>query len=108
MLTVQMTMQIGIVLSGILLLAGIVQWRMQNSKRQKQKYILEYAEKITDLEKQKREEQRQIEEAEEKKQKYRTFYLDFLITHGSAFGGCSGTCADGRRRRGMVSLNHIL
>ncbi len=103
-----LTMQIGIVLAVLLAAAGAIQWKVQSSRREKQKYILEYAEKVTDLETRKKEEQKQQEQAEEKKQKYRVFYLDFMITHGSAFGGCSATCADGRRRRGVVSLDHVL
>ena len=66
-----LTMQIGIVLAVILAVAGVVQWRVQSSRREKQKYILEYAEKVTDLETRKKEEQKQQEQAEEKKQKYR-------------------------------------
>ena len=103
-----LTMQIGIVLVVFLAAAGVIQWKVQSGRQEKQKYILEYAEKVTDLETRKKEEQRQQEEAEEKKQKYRVFYLDFMITHGSAFGGCCATCADGRRRRGSVALDHIL
>lgn len=101
-------MQISIVLAVILMAAGLIQWKVQNSKREKQKYILEYAEQVTDLENRKREEKRQREYEEEKKQKFRTFGLDFMITHGSAFGGCCATCADGRRRRGVVALDHVL
>lgn len=103
-----LTMQIGIVLAVILAVLGVIQWKTQSGKREKQKYILEYAEKVTDLETRQKEEKEQQEQEEEKKQKYRVFYLDFLITHGSAFGGCSATCADGRRRRGAVSLDHVL
>ena len=50
-----LTMQIGIVLAVILAVAGVVQWRVQSSRREKQKYILEYAEKVTDLETRKKE-----------------------------------------------------
>lgn len=103
-----LTMQIGIVLVVLLAAAGVVQWKMQSSRREKQRYILEYAEKVTDLETRQKEEKKRQEQEEEKKQKYRVFYLDFLITHGSAFGGCCATCADGRRRRGTVPLDHVL
>lgn len=103
-----LTMQIGVVFVTILLIVGIVQWKIQSSKREKENYILDYAEKVSDLENRKKEEKKQQEEKEEKKQKFRVFYLDFMITHGSAFGGCSGTCADGRRRRGVVPLDHVL
>ena len=60
-----LTMQIGIVLAVILAVAGVVQWRGQSSRREKQKYILEYAEKVTDLETRKKEEQKQQEQADE-------------------------------------------
>ncbi|MDO5146318.1 MAG: hypothetical protein Q4D60_04885 [Eubacteriales bacterium] len=95
-------------LCACLLAVGIVQWKHQNGKREKQKYILEYAEKVTDLETQKKEEQRRQTMEEEKRQKFRTFQLDFMITHGSAFGGCCAICADGRRRKGSVPLDHVL
>lgn len=103
-----LTMKIALIIVGILILAGAIQWKSQNKKRQKQKYILEYAEKVSDLEIRKKEEQKQLEYEEEQKQKYRAFGLDFMITHGSAFGGCSATCADGRRRKDVVALDHVL
>ena len=103
-----LTMQIGLVLVIFLAAAGVVQWKIQNSRREKQKYILEYARKVSDMEIRRKEEKKQQEVAEQQKQKFRVFHLDFLITHGSAFGGCSATCADGRRRRGSVPLDHIM
>ena len=103
-----LTMQIGVVLAILLAAVGVVQWKVQNSRREKQKYILEYAEKVSDMEIRRKEERKQQEIAEEQKQKFRVFHLDFRITHGAAFGGCSATCADGRRRRGAVSLDHIM
>ena len=44
----------------------------------------------------------------EKKQKDRLFGMDFMITHGSAFGGCAAICPDGRIRRDKVALDNIL
>ena len=34
--------------------------------------------------------------------------MDFMITHGSAFGGCAAICPDGRIRRDKVALDNIL
>jgi hypothetical protein len=34
--------------------------------------------------------------------------MDFMITHGSAFGGCAAVCQDGRYRRGTVLLDQIM
>ena len=45
-----LTMQIGIVLVVFLAAAGVIQWKVQSGRQEKQKYILEYAEKVTDLE----------------------------------------------------------
>lgn len=103
-----LTMKIGLIIAGILIVVGAIQWKIQNRRSEKQKYILEYAEKVTDLECRKKEEQKQLEYEEEQKQKSRMFGLDFMITHGSAFGGCAATCADGRRRKDVVALDHIL
>lgn len=100
--------QIILVLSACLMAVGVIQWKYQAKKQEKQKYILEYAEKVTDLENQKKEEQRQQTLEEEKRQRFRTFYLDFMITHGAAFGGCSAICADGRRRKGTVALDQVM
>ena len=38
----------------------------------------------------------------------RVFGMDFLITHGSAFGGCAAVCADGTIRKDKVALDNIL
>ena len=102
------TMEIGLILAGILLAFGAVQWKLQSSRMDKQKYILDYAEKVTDAECRQREEQKKKEKEEEEKQKFRPFGLDFMITHGSAFGGCSAITADGRRRKGVVPLDHVM
>ena len=34
--------------------------------------------------------------------------MDFKITHGSAFGGFCATNNEGRRKKGLVGLDHIL
>ena len=72
------------------------------------RYILDYAGQVSELESQKREEERQQRQEEEKKQKDRLFGMDFMITHGSAFGGCAAICPDGRIRRDKVALDNIL
>lgn len=102
------TMEIGLILAGILLVFGAVQWKMQSGRIEKQKIVLEYAEKVTDMECRQREAQKKKEKEEEERQKFRPFGLDFMITHGSAFGGCSAINVDGRRRRGVVPLDHVL
>ena len=52
------TMEIGLILAGILLAFGAVQWKMQSGRIEKQKIVLEYAEKVTDMEGRQREEQK--------------------------------------------------
>ena len=69
---------------------------------------MDYAGQVSELESQKREEERQQRQEEEKKQKDRLFGMDFMITHGSAFGGCAAICPDGRIRRDKVALDNIL
>jgi hypothetical protein len=59
-------------------------------------------------EQRKLEERRRIEAEEAERQKKRVFGLDFRITHGTAFGGCSAVCPDGRRRKGSVPLDQIM
>lgn len=102
------TLTIGLFLAALLAAGGAVQWKWQNRLHQKEKYILDYAGKVSEMEEQEREEERLRLEEEARKQRERVFGMDFLITHGSAFGGCAATCADGRLRRGTVPLDNIL
>lgn len=102
------TMKIGLVLVAFFAVAGMIQWSVQNKRRKNQKYTLEYALKTAELEKRQREEKLRLEQEEEEKQKGRLFGLDFMITHGSAFGGCAAVCQDGRHRKGFVALDQIM
>ena len=102
------TMEAGLVIAAVLAVAGVVQWKRQSGRQQKEKYILDYAGQVSELESQRREEERQLKQEEEKKQRDRVFGMDFLITHGSAFGGCAAVCADGTIRKDKVALDNIL
>ena len=95
-------------IAAVLAVAGVVQWKRQSGRQQKEKYILDYAGQVSELESQRREEERQLKQEEEKKQRDRVFGMDFLITHGSAFGGCAAVCADGTIRKDKVALDNIL
>ena len=81
------TMEAGLVIAALMAVVGVVQWKRQSGRQQQEKYILDYAGQVSELESQKREEERQQRQEEEKKQKDRLFGMDFMITHGSAFGG---------------------
>lgn len=103
-----LTMEAGLVIAAVLAAVGVVQWKRQSGRQQKEKYILDYAGQVSEMESQRREEERQQRQAEEKKQKDRCFGMDFMITHGSAFGGCAAVQADGRIRKDKVALDKIL
>ena len=102
------TMEAGLVIAALMAVVGVVQWKRQSGRQQQEKYILDYAGQVSELESQKRDEERQQRQEEEKKQKDRLFGMDFMITHGSAFGGCAAICPDGRIRRDKVALDNIL
>ena len=102
------TMEAGLVIAAVLAAIGVVQWKRQSGRQQKEKYILDYAGQVSEMESQRREEERQQRAAEEQKQKERSFGMDFMITHGSAFGGCAATQADGSIRKDKVSLDKIM
>ena len=86
------TMEAGLVIAALMAVVGVVQWKRQSGRQQQEKYILDYAGQVSELE----------------KQKDRLFGMDFMITHGSAFGGCAAICPDGRIRRDKVALDNIL
>ena len=65
------TMEAGLVIAAVLAVAGVVQWKRQSGRQQKEKYILDYAGQVSELESQRREEERQLKQEEEKKQKDR-------------------------------------
>lgn len=102
------TMEAGLVIAAVLAVVGVVSWKRQSGRQQKEKYILDYAGQISEMESQRREEERQLRQEEEKKQKERAFGMDFMVTHGSAFGGCAAVCADGTIRKDRVPLDNIL
>lgn len=102
------TMEAGLVIAAVLAAVGVVQWKRQSSRQQKEKYILDYAGQVSELESQKREEEQKERQKEEEKQQDRVFGMDFIITHGSAFGGCAAVCPDGRFRRGKVALDNVM
>ena len=102
------TMEAGLVIAALMAVVGVVQWKRQSGRQQQEKYILDYAGQVSELESQKREEERQQRQEEEKKQKDRLFGMDFMITHGSAFGGCAAICPDGRISRDKVALDNII
>lgn len=51
---------------------------------------------------------KQKEIMEEQLQENRVFSLDFIISHGSAIGGCSAWNQDGRRKKGSIPLDSIM
>ena len=61
------TMEAGLVIAAVLAVAGVVQWKRQSGRQQKEKYILDYAGQVSELESQRREEERQLKQEEEKK-----------------------------------------
>ena len=85
------TMEAGLVIAAVLAVAGVVQWKRQSGRQQKEKYILDYAGQVSELESQRREEERQLKQED-----------------GSAFGGCAAVCADGTIRKDKVALDNIL
>lgn len=102
------TMEAGLIIAAILAVVGVVQWKRQSGRQQEEKYILDYAGQVSEMESQRQEEERQQRKVEEQKQKDRTFGMDFMITHGSAFGGCAAVHSDGTIRKDKVVLDNIL
>ncbi len=102
------TMKAGLLIAAVMAAAGAVQWKRNRSRRQKQKYILDYADQVFEMEFQKRQEEQQQKEQEEIRQQERVFAMDVMLTHGSAFGGCAAICSDGRLRKGKISLDQIM
>lgn len=102
------TMEAGLVIAAVLAVVGVVQWKRQNGRQQKEKYILDYAGQVSEMENQRREEEQHKRQEEEQKQRDRIFGMDFMITHGSAFGGCAAVLSDGTIRKDKVALEKIL
>ena len=53
------TMEAGLVIAALMAVVGVVQWKRQSGRQQQEKYILDYAGQVSELESQKREEERQ-------------------------------------------------
>ena len=93
------TMEAGLVIAAVLAVAGVVQWKRQSGRQQRKKYILDYAGQVSELESQRREEERQLKTGRRKEAERSCIWEILLITHGSAFGGCAAVCADGTIRK---------
>ena len=50
------TMEAGLVIAALMAVVGVVQWKRQSGRQQQEKYILDYAGQVSELESQKREE----------------------------------------------------
>ena len=103
-----LTVQIGFIISGIIFIAGAAQWVIQKRKLTRQDRLLTYVKEAGDREKERQALEERRRKEEEETQSRRCFGLDFLITHGTAFGGCAATGPDGRVRRGFVPLDHVM
>lgn len=103
-----LTFKIGLILAALLAVTGWI-GHMNNKRRiEKKEMSLQlqrdgYAYVLKEEEK---EEQRR--EEEERLLQSRKFSLNFLLTHGSAFGGFSAILSDGKTRRGKVALSEIM
>lgn len=97
----------GLIITTFFLAAGTLQWTRDFGRSAGRGVLLDYAGRMLVLETRKREEEERLREEEARKQKSRIFGLDFMISHGTAFGGISAICQDGRRRRGSVPVSEI-
>ena len=100
--------KVSVILCGLFLAGALAQWVSDNGFRQREEYILTYAVNISEQERIRAERQRMLEKKEEELQKQRVFHLNVKITHGSAFGGFSATNNDGRKKKGVIPLDHIM
>ena len=103
-----LTLSIALIISGLLSFAGIFQWAFTRYHMSRNNNLLEYARQAGKIERQRIMLEMKKRQEEEREQAGRVFGLDFLIRHGSAFGGMSATCADGQSRKGTVSLDQIM
>ena len=71
------TMEAGLVIAAVLAVAGVVQWKRQSGRQQKEKYILDYAGQVSELESQRREEERQLKQ--KKKRSREIVYLGWIF-----------------------------
>lgn len=102
------TMQIGLIISGILVFAGAAQWIIQTRNLTRRGYLLDCVNEAGERERERIAIEEKQRREEEERQSKRSFDLDLLITHGAAFGGFSATCPDGRPRKGVVPLEQIM
>lgn len=100
--------KVSVILCGLFLAASLFQWAADRGIRLRRQYILTSAVRITEQERLKAQRQRMLEQREEELQRQRVFHLDVKITHGSAFGGFSAVNNDGRKKKGIIPLDHIL
>ncbi|MBR0410434.1 MAG: hypothetical protein IJI25_05435 [Eubacterium sp.] len=103
-----LTMKIAFIISGIFVIFGTGQCIMLRFRLNQSGKILDFVSEASERERElhAKEEREKMRQAEI--QSKRCFGLDFLITHGSAFGGCSGTCPDGKPRKGQVPLDQVM
>lgn len=105
---IMLTIKAGIIISGILALAGIVQWTASKIRLTREGYLLDCISEAGEQERERLAAEKRQREREEEEQAGRVFGLDFLITHGTAFGGFSATGPDGKARKGSVALDQIM
>jgi len=99
---------IGVCIAALFTGAAYIQWAGDHKVMKTRSGLLEYATEAAEEENRKLLERERLRKEEEERQKNRVFKLDFLITHGAAFGGCSAVCQDGTFRRGSVLLEKIM
>lgn len=99
---------IGLVVAAVLAIGSVYFYNINIVQLEQKTSSLDYLIWIADMEQKELEGLRKEKEREEKLQQNRIFQMDFKITHGSAFGGCSALCADGRHRRGVIPLDHVM
>lgn len=102
------TTYIGLVAAAILTVCSVFFYNQNIVRLELKTSSLDYLIWIADMEQKEIEGMKKKKATEEKLQQNRIFQMDFKITHGSAFGGCSAICVDGRHRKGVVPLDHVM
>lgn len=100
--------KVSVVLCGLLMLGSVLQWIRDNQFLKQEQDILTSAVRTTEQERIQKERQRALEQKAAEEQREKVFRMDFKITHGSAFGGFCATNNEGRKKKGLVPLDHIL
>ena len=88
--------------------SGYIQWISRGGSRKLEGILLRLAREESDRQARIRMEEEKRRQSEEEIRRNQVFHLGFIITHGTAFGGCSAILRDGRYRRGSVPLEEIL